>query len=387
MTRFVLGIIMVIAGWAGLAAPVHARADGSPRVLFVLATDGPEDAYWYRDLDTHSRNAADALDMTVERLWAGLERPAILAAVEDRLQTEPVPDYIVFANQRGLGPRLLKLADAHGVDAFLYVAPLLDADWDALGGPRGELEHWIGELIPDDEQAGYDLATRLFKAARDRDGTDTPIRAVALHGRRATTSSSERAKGFRRAVADTPDVEFLQGVSARWSAETAALKYWRLRQRYGRIDVVWAANDPMAMGVVDSHMPGMALPVIGGVDWETPALDAIADGRLHTSMGGHVYDIAWVLALLKAHHEGRDFAERLGTASLTSRLSALDASDPDPELAHDAFARALRAVAADPARLGTPAFDHFEGLADADPATSPWGERLRETFMAPGAFR
>lgn len=326
--RNLIGILALLALWpiGSLSALAQSPAEERPRVLYIIAADSIEDAKWYEGLVEHSQAAADALNIELEQMFAGTVRPVVLARVNERLESGPKPDYLVFGNQRSLGVELLQTAEAHEIDAFLYIAPLLDEDVEAVGHPREKLAHWIGQLIPDDEQAGYDLANVLIEDARHRKtrGRDSaPIRVVGIAGRKSTTSSQQRQAGLLRAVSEHQDVELLQVVSARWKGDVAGRKYKLLRQRYGDIDVVWSANDPMALGIVEAIEGEETPPSVGGVDWIAPALDAVSDGKLLTTLGGHNFDIAYVMSLLRFHHDGIDFADVAGTASLRSHLEPL----------------------------------------------------------------
>ena len=74
---------------------------------------------------------------------------------------------------------------------------------------------------------------------------------------------------------------------------------------------LWAANDPMALGAIDAieakgRVPGRDI-LVGGVDWTTDGLDAIRDGKLELSAGGHFMEGAWALILMHDWRHGVDF--------------------------------------------------------------------------------
>lgn len=326
----VISAILVIFTATLTAQAEDQPATEAPRVLYVIAGNDVGDSFWYETLLKHATLASDALDITLEPLFAGTVRPVVLERVQKRLRTEPKPDYVVFGNQSGLGLSLLKVAEREKTNAFLYISPLSDEEYEAVGRPRETLKHWIGELIPDDKQVGFDLANILIDAALEkrRDSSETdPIRILGIEGRKSNQASHQRKIGLMRAVEERNDAELLQIVSARWSGSTAAQKYELLINRWGAVDVVWAANDPMAMGILEAVRDQTRKPLIGGIDWEPPAVDAVDRGDLVVSMGGHSFDIAYVLALLHHHHHGQDFVDYTQTASLTSEFTALTPKD------------------------------------------------------------
>ena len=118
-------------------------------------------------------------------------------------------------------------------------------------------------------------------------------------------------------------MELLQIVSARWVADVAANKYEMLTTRYGISDVVWLANNDMALGVLERARSLGKIPKIGGFDWVPPAINSLSSSGLSAVIGGHDIDIAYALNLLRAHHDGKDFIVQTGTTSLRSRLIPL----------------------------------------------------------------
>ena len=336
-TSLALTRVGVLAAGVLLAAiPLSASTtDGAqtpksrPVVVILHVADSIKDALWFRELTQNATAAAAAFDFEVENIFAGTDRPEVLNTLRERIRREPRPRYVIFANQRGLGSEMLAICDRQGVDAFLFSAPLSDEQRRQLGGPRQKLKHWIGELIPDDEKAGHDLAVALTDRARRRRRGRERLRMLGITGLRSTTSSRQRLAGMRRALEKRDDVELLQTVSAQWVRATARRKYELLIKRYGRVDVVWAANDPMALGVLDAAGASPKAPLVGGVDWIPPAIRAVSDGRMVVTLGGHFMDIALVMGLLRNHFDGADFAKIADGPSLRSSLVAMDATNVD----------------------------------------------------------
>jgi len=162
---------------------------------------------------------------------------------------------------------------------------------------------------------------------------------LGITGIRSTTSASQREKGLHRALAENNEIELLQVVAARWFSHIAKQKYELLIGRYGAVDAVWVANDPMALGVAEAIGNDDTPPSVGGVDWVASAVEATKDGRLIVSMGGHFIDIAYVLALLRNHYDGEDFAEIVQSPSLESYLVPLTAENVDE---YDIFLEKLK---------------------------------------------
>lgn len=297
-----------------------------PHILLISLTDRVGSSAWYKGIDEYSKLSAEALDVDLEHFAIGTLREKVLPLLEERLSQDPKPDYMIFGNQLNLGVDLLQMAENHEIKSFLYIEPLSDEDFKTVEGPRGKFKSWIGQLIPNDEQVGYDLANYLINDAKRRKtalGDPSKVKLVAVSGRRSTPAAYLRQQGLIRAVKERDDVELLQTVSGRWASDVAARKYLGLKGRYGRIDAVWNANDSMAMGVVSALDQNDFRPSIGGVDWIDDAVQALTEEKMVATMGGHVFDIAYVIALIKNYHEGTDFAKASGTYSLQSKLMPL----------------------------------------------------------------
>lgn len=329
----ILHICVIAFIFLGMSKAVWAQNDQKqPHILLITAADSVETALWYRSIDEYARLASDALEVELEHMFVGSMRADIMDRVKGRLSQEPRPDYLILDNMRGLGVELLRLAEAEKIQTFLYMTPLTDEDYKLLGGPRADLKYWIAQLIPDDVTAGYDLANYLIAHARDKKAKlndTTPIKMIGILGRPSTSASPQREIGLKRAVAENPDVILLQSVAGRWMTDIATTKYLGLKRRYNDIDIVWCANDDMALGVAKVAADESIYPSIGGVDWIPPALEGISTGAMAITMGGHSFDIAYVIAMLRHHYDGGELSDGAGGYSFSSQLMPLNQDNID----------------------------------------------------------
>lgn len=277
-----------------------------PRVVFLDAMQ-PENP-WRRELVGAMSAAAHDLGIDFVDLPVGHWPGDILEQARQVVAGPGRPDYLLVTLHRGIGPGLLEVAERAGVPVFVINSGLLPADRARYGGPRQHFPHWLGQMLPDDVDAGRQQALLLLEAARARGGE--PVRLVALEGRRGDGSAMLREEGLRQALAASPDAELLQEVRASWKRDEARRKTFLLRRRYPEMGALWVANDNMAMGALqglaDAGAGGQV--VVGGVDWTPEALEAVRDGRMVASLGGHFLEGAWALVLLHDYHQGRDFA-------------------------------------------------------------------------------
>lgn len=209
---------------------------------------------------------------------------------------------------------MLKIAEQAQVPTFVFNAGLLEKDRVCFGGPRQRFKYWIGQMLPNDFQAGYDLANILVDKAlkANRVAPNGRVQVVAMGGPEKDFAAVERKRGFELAMARRKDVEVLQFVPAHWLQDRARRKTSLLLRRYPDVGVIWAASDSMAVGAIDAmrglgRKPGKDI-IVGGIDWIPRALSEIRAGTMAVSFGGHFMQGGWAMVLLHDYHHGIDFA-------------------------------------------------------------------------------
>jgi ABC-type sugar transport system substrate-binding protein len=308
-------IVLVLALWlspdaAAQPSPVAFPAERPLRVAFL---DALEPGNPWRNLLVGSMRSA-ARDLRIELSvhavghWPG----EILERAREVMSGPGGPDYLLVTMHRGSGTGLLELSRRMGVPVFVINTGLRPAEAARFGGPREHFPLWLGQMLPDDALAGRTLARLLLEASSRGRPPRAPVRLVALEGQLEDSSGRLRSEGLRQAMAGWEGAELLQGVSASWDAEVARRKAELLLRRYPSLQLLWAANDTMALGALraveaSGRRPGQDV-VLGGIDWTPAALQAVREGRLVTTLGGHFLEGAWALVLLYDHHHGRDFA-------------------------------------------------------------------------------
>jgi ABC-type sugar transport system substrate-binding protein len=227
-------------------------------------------------------------------------------------------DYLIVCNNLDIGGEIIKMADAAQVKMIFLNVDLDRKDWAEYGEPRTKYRNWLGSIVPDHEGAGYGIATAILtEAARIK--TNRPLKVLALTGDADTPASVERVQGLKRAVGDMTKLLGLNSVELvdvrylDWSAKTAEASVRQFLGTGQRIDALWAANDPMALGGMAALREGGYKPgkdvLVGGLNWSQDAVKAVLDGQMVVTQGGHFLLGAWAMVVLRDHHDGRDFAE------------------------------------------------------------------------------
>jgi ABC-type sugar transport system substrate-binding protein len=262
--------------------------------------------------------AASQLGIEVDIREAERSRDKAIAFAKEFASRRPALDYLIATNDVDAGGEIIKIADAAHLKLILLNSDLDVSQWAQYGEPRTKYRNWLGSITPDHEGAGYDIATAILtEAARLKNSR--PLRVLALTGDAATPASLERVQGLKRGIdvmnkllgpgsVGLVDLRYLD-----WTAATAEKSVREFIEAGPRIDALWAANDPMALGALTAlrergYVPGKDV-LIGGLNWSQDAVDKVLDGEMVVTHGGHMLLGAWAMIVLRDTHDGRDFAE------------------------------------------------------------------------------
>jgi ABC-type sugar transport system substrate-binding protein len=257
------------------------------------------------------RLAAADLGVEFEVLAADSDLDRMRSQVRALTEKSDRPDYVLLVNSANVGAELVPQLSRAELPCFLVCEGFFLAERQLLGKPGQKHPFWLGNLLPDDEQAGYLLAERLIEAARERNavGADGQIHVLGLSGA-YSAAAIQRMSGLRRAVDSREDVVLDEAAPAMWVRETAARHTKGLLSRNKNATVIWAASDTMALGAEDEVVaagrePGREI-VVGGIDWSPSSLEKVETGRFAASVGGHFLDCARAVVMLYDHFNGTE---------------------------------------------------------------------------------
>ncbi|WP_372720839.1 ABC transporter substrate-binding protein [Novipirellula sp.] len=274
-----------------------------------------DDAFWGPFVEFMGE-VSDDLGIQLEVFFAGNSRNRMVSQIRDVCDREDKPDAIVFQSFKRGGPRFLRIAERRQVPAVLVNAGLQPEQSEELGQPRTKLTHWLAEVLPDDYDAGFQLANALIdEALRSprRLAADGKLHVIGLSGVVSDGASIQRMAGLHDAIAKRSDEVVLdQVVAADWSQELARFRCRILHRRYPESSVIWSASDAMAIGAIAAMQDRGKTPgtdvIIGGVDATPEALGLIAQEVLFASVGGHVMEGGWCIVLLHDFFHGIDLS-------------------------------------------------------------------------------
>ncbi|MCP4296644.1 MAG: substrate-binding domain-containing protein [Proteobacteria bacterium] len=222
-------------------------------------------------------------------------------------------DALIFPNFKKGGASFLKIAEESETPAFLVNQGISE---EFVGLPRERYKYWIGEFLPDEEDAGYQLAKLLIKAADQAGKMDSRglIQVIGIEGILSDTASVKRVQGLRRAVEENPKKIILrQVVPANWVARDAEVSHSILKYRYPELTVAWAASDHMAKGIQRAakklnQIAGKDF-FTGGIDWSIDGIQGVKEGWMTATLGGHFMEGAWVVVMLYDYLNKKDFED------------------------------------------------------------------------------
>jgi ribose transport system substrate-binding protein len=139
----------------------------------------------------------------------------------------------------------------------------------------GKFVSYVGA---DDVKMGFLAGHYLL--SRTRDGGAV----VIIEGPQTTSTGRDRARGFKKALAEFPGIRLLASVEGKYHERDAFEAMSKVMNEFGQIDAVLCANDSMAMGVLDALDRVGRSALVVGINATIQAARAIEQKRLLASV-------------------------------------------------------------------------------------------------------
>lgn len=324
-------LLLLVLPWISLAA-----AQQPPSVTFLVPNQPGEQPFWTHAVEIMQAAAEDLdIDFNVVYSKAGSynHKKDGLAVLNSR----PPPDYFLSLYLIEATPHHLKLAEKLGIRTFIFNAGIIPDDRENIDGPRAKYRHWIGQMVPDDRQAGYLLADTLIAQAKKAGKTDDAgkVRLISVGAFGASIDES-RDDGLKNRIREHNDTSLIKTVLTGWSASIAYDETLKALQEYPQTDAIWCVSDAIALAAVraakaSGKTPGRDI-FIGGIDWSRDGLKAVDAGDMAVSVGGHFLEGAKSLILIYDHHHGIDFASDETAAEMQTAMEAVTAANAEEYL-------------------------------------------------------
>ena len=203
-TNYTMNVVM-IAVIVSLLIPSISSGEQTYKIaLFAQRSEG--DAFWGL-IEKFMQAACNDLGMELTIYYAHDSRPKMEANVEKAVSGPNKVDALIFPNHKTVAPELIEIANKAQVPAILINSGITEANQAKTGLPREKFPYWIGQLLPDDEGAGFTLANILIEAAKAQGKVDSDgkVHIIGVTGTVSDTAAIERAKGLERAVKSRND--------------------------------------------------------------------------------------------------------------------------------------------------------------------------------------
>jgi ABC-type sugar transport system substrate-binding protein len=261
-------------------------------VVFInpgFKTNNATGDFWL-NVSHFAQAAAKNLDVRLTVKYAQRNHIAMLDIA--KIVGKARPDAVIVVNEKKAGLKMVKEIAKYNVPVFLLLNPLSATELAKLTQKERSLV--MGSIEPDNFLVGYKLmhslvviqANKLNSKLNEQSTTNNKkMNAIALLGDYATKASIDRKHGMDKALQELKHVQLLDASSGNWSEEEAFNKLNGLSKR-SNIDIVWAANDPMAFGAKRALIKNNKHQTtsVGGINWDSNRNDAAID----ISYGGHV---------------------------------------------------------------------------------------------------
>lgn len=347
---------LAVVIWCAAFQPAAAK---QPHVVFLNPGKYEVDEGWTVN-SRFMQAAADQFGIRLEILYADRDRFKMVEQARQVAARPVQPDYVVVVNEKQQGIELLQAFARSTARVLMVHNGLTPEQRAAVGSERGRQPNWIGTIVTNEADSARAVAAELFRRA------DGPPQVVAISGDTLTPVSRYRETGLRTYVERDGRGRLLQVVPGEWSRQDGYDKALGLLARYPEANVLWAANDLMALGALDAvrALNRQDSVVVGGMGAFPSGLQSIADGGLAVSVGGHMMVGAWAMVLLHDYHRGRDFAAADGVNLLSETIALV---------ANQTAAARFRELTDDPSRIDyrrlsradNPALAHYDFSYDA----------------------
>jgi len=307
---FCVGMLGGIGNW-GHAENIH--------VTFLNPGSAKDIGVWHL-VANFMQAAADDLNISLEVLYADRNHIKMINLAEKVANRPKSPDYIIMVNEKLAGKEMLLSLKNSSSKIFFIHNGLTSQQREDVGDERVAIKNWIGTIVTDEYQSGYKLIQNLYRYAK------APPKILGITGTKATPVSLVRLKGVEDFILESGRGEHVQIVYGKWSYEDGKEKALALLKRYKDINMIWAANDSMAMGAFDAAQ--LVAPerkiLVGGLGGFPDTLASIKKGGMKTTVGGTVMTGAWALVLIYDYHFGLDFVHDIGANSKIDHNIVID---------------------------------------------------------------
>lgn len=283
-----------------------------PNVLFI--NPGRSGEIFWEMVSDFMEAAAKDLDINLTILSAERDHLLMAKLARNAATAKQPPDYMLLVNEKRAAAKILPELP-QTIKVILLNNGLSKDEKNRYGNPRERFPNWLATIVPDHKKAGRDimrtLNTKVVQASDSK--LERKIGLLAIGGNKVTLASQMRLEGMLDVLSKNSSTDLYQTVYSEWRQDKAEAQIYGLLRRWPDTQLIWAANDPMALGALAAaerrnYRPGENIH-IGGLNWSKEALQKIKTGKIAVSVGGHFMLGGWALVMIHDLHKGKDFLD------------------------------------------------------------------------------
>jgi len=209
-----------------------------------------------------AENAAKQMNATVVQYIPTVQDSITeqLSEIEDAIIKRPGAVVFIPVNSKAMIPGIEKLNAAN--------IPVINITDRVLGG------NVISFMGCDETNLALNTGRYLLQKLNGKGNV------IILEGVGGSENSANRVTGYKKALAEFPNVKLLASQPANFQRVQALQVTENLLQSYPQIDGILAANDSMALGAIEALDAAKRKALVVGLNGTKEAVDAIKAGKL-----------------------------------------------------------------------------------------------------------
>jgi ABC-type sugar transport system substrate-binding protein len=213
-------------------------------------------------------------------------------------------DGLIFTGYYDSGRRILQMTERANIPAIVMDTSVTGVE------PKGQFQTYEAFIGPSNKRAGYAIADFLIKNMKT--GASGKKEIVALYGTLGTSVAEERRVGLEEALKDNPDVKLVAAQTGDFRRDEGMKVMENFLIAHPNVTAVWCANDEMALGAINAieNVGREKEIIVGGMDLNDEAVDAMLSGRYSFSAGGHWLMGGFAATILYDYLNGYEINER-----------------------------------------------------------------------------
>jgi ribose transport system substrate-binding protein len=251
-------LLIFVASCAKPADESAGRTGGESIAVFTKNQTNP----YFQTVRLGAESAAKQMNAAVVQYipTVGDSITEQLSEIEDAIIKRPGAVVFIPVNSKAMIPGIEKLNAAN--------IPVVNITDRVLGGQV------ISFMGCDETNLAVNTARFLLQKMNGRGNV------VILEGRGGSENSFNRVAGYKKALAEFPNVKVLASQPADFQRVQALQVTENLLQSYPQIDGILAANDSMALGAIEALDAARRKALVVGINGTLEAIDAIKAGKL-----------------------------------------------------------------------------------------------------------